>query len=171
MAAEIIAIASDHAGVGFKESLKTMMSEAGRDVLDLGTNSPDSVDYPDFANVLTSAIGDGSAEKGVLICGTGIGMSIAANRKRFIRAALCHSATDARFARRHNDANVLILGARTLGIEIARDCLGAFLDTEFEGGPSSAPDRQDVRLGYRNRKLTNVGNQHCKLNGRLRRVF
>ena len=134
MAAEIIAIASDHAGVGFKESLKTMMSEAGRDVLDLGTNSPDSVDYPDFANVLTSAIGDGSAERGVLICGTGIGMSIAANRKRFIRAALCHSATDARFARRHNDANVLILGARTLGIEIARDCLGAFLDTEFEGG-------------------------------------
>ncbi|MEC7205760.1 MAG: RpiB/LacA/LacB family sugar-phosphate isomerase, partial [Pseudomonadota bacterium] len=67
MAAEIIAIASDHAGVGFKESLKTMMSEAGRDVLDLGTNSPDSVDYPDFANVLTSAIGDGSAERGVLI--------------------------------------------------------------------------------------------------------
>ena len=134
MAAKIIAIASDHAGVGFKESLKTMMSEAGRDVLDLGTNSPDSVDYPDFANVLTSAIGDGSAERGVLICGTGIGMSIAANRKQFIRAALCHSATDARFARRHNDANVLILGARTLGIEIARDCLGAFLDTEFEGG-------------------------------------
>jgi len=134
MAAEIIAIASDHAGVDFKESLKTMLSEAGHDVLDLGTNGPDSVDYPDFADALTSALDDGRANRGVLICGTGIGMSMAANRKPSIRAALCHSATDARLSRQHNNANVLILGARTLGIEIARDCLSAFLETEFEGG-------------------------------------
>ena len=110
------------------------MSEAGRDFLDIGTNRPDSVDYPDFANVLTSAIGDGSEERGVLICGTGIGMSIAANRKQFIRAALCHSATDARFARQHNDANVLAFGERLITADTARQSVSKFLMTEFEGG-------------------------------------
>tara|TARA_B100000686_G_scaffold131480_1_gene138412 strand:- start:403 stop:840 length:438 start_codon:yes stop_codon:yes gene_type:complete len=133
MAAKVIAIASDHSGVDFKETLKGALVEVGLQVLDLGTNSHESVDYPDFAEALTSAIGEGSADWGVLICGTGIGMSIAANRKPFIRAALCHSVTDARLSRQHNNANVLILGARTLGIEIARDCLGVFLNTKFDG--------------------------------------
>ena len=133
MAAEVIAIASDHSGVDFKKTLKEALVEVGLQVLDLGTNSHESVDYPDIAEALTSSIGEGLAGRGVLICGTGIGMSIAANRKSFIRAALCHSVTDARLSRQHNNANVLILGARTLGIEIARDCLSAFLDTEFEG--------------------------------------
>ena len=134
MAAEVIAIASDHAGIDVKEALKAVVAEAGCEVLDLGTHGPESVDYPDFAGALTSAIGDGAAQRGILICGTGIGMSIAANRKPFIRAALCHGVTDARLAREHNDANVLVVGARTLGIETARDCVIAFLQTPFEGG-------------------------------------
>lgn len=134
MAEEVIAIASDHAGVDVKEAMKFSLAEAGFGVVDLGTNSSDSVDYPDIADALTSAIGDGRAQRGVLICGTGIGMSIAANRHPFIRAALCHGVTDARFARQHNDANVLIVGARTLGIETAQDCLQTFLNTSFEGG-------------------------------------
>ncbi|MEL0019478.1 MAG: ribose 5-phosphate isomerase B [Rickettsiales bacterium] len=134
MAAEVIAIASDHAGIDVKEALKAVVAEAGCEVLDLGTHGPESVDYPDFADALTSAIGDGAAQRGILICGTGIGMSIAANRKPFIRAALCHGVTDARLSREHNDANVLVVGARTLGIETARDCVIAFLQTPFEGG-------------------------------------
>jgi ribose 5-phosphate isomerase B len=134
MAAEVIAIASDHAGIDVKEALKAVVAEAGCEVLDLGTHGPESVDYPDFADALTSAIGDGAAQRGILICGTGIGMSIAANRKPFIRAALCHGVTDARLSREHNDANVLVVGARTLDIETARDCVIAFLQTPFEGG-------------------------------------
>ena len=134
MAAEVIAIASDHAGVEVKGTLKGALAEAGYGVVDLGTDGSDSVDYPDFADALTAAIGDRRANRGVLVCGTGIGMSIAANRKPFIRAALCHSATDARLCREHNDANVLVVGARTLGIETALDCLRTFLETPFEGG-------------------------------------
>ena len=134
MAAEIIAIASDHAGIDAKDALKTVLTEWGYEVLDLGSNSAESVDYPDFADALTTAIGDGQAARGVLLCGTGIGMSIAANRKPFIRASLCHGVTDARLTRQHNDANVLVVGARTLGIETTKDCLETFLNTEFEGG-------------------------------------
>lgn len=134
MADEVIAIASDHAGVEAKETLKAALADAGFEICDLGTDGSDSVDYPDYADALTSAIGDGRAERGVLVCGTGIGMSIAANRKPFIRAALCHGVTDARMARLHNDANVLVVGARTMGIETAKDCLEAFLTTPFEGG-------------------------------------
>ncbi len=134
MAAEVIAIASDHSGIDVKDALKTVLTEHGHEVRDLGPEGPESVDYPDFADALTTAIGEGLAHRGVLICGTGIGMSIAANRKPFIRAALCHGVTDARLARQHNDANVLIVGARTLGIETAKDCLETFLNTEFEGG-------------------------------------
>ena len=134
MAAEVIAIASDHAGIDAKDALKTVLTEWGYEVLDLGSNSAESVDYPDFADALTTAIGEGQAARGVLLCGTGIGMSIAANRKPFIRAALCNGVTDARLTRQHNDANVLVVGARTLGIETAKDCLETFLNTEFEGG-------------------------------------
>ncbi len=134
MAAEVIAIASDHAGVETKDALKDDIAAAGLRVTDLGTDGPESVDYPDFADALTEEIGAGRAERGILVCGTGIGMSIAANRKPFIRAALCHSATEARLAREHNNANILVVGARTMGIETARDCLKAFLETAFEGG-------------------------------------
>ena len=134
MAEEKVVIASDHAGFSMKSAFGEFLKEMGYSVLDLGTDSPCSVDYPDYANILADALSKGRAKWGVLICGTGIGISIAANRHRHVRAALCHSDTDARFARLHNNANVLALGARTTGIEVALDCLRVFLNTEFEGG-------------------------------------
>jgi ribose 5-phosphate isomerase B len=106
----------------------------GYAVLDLGTDDTESVDYPDYGQALAHAVQEGRAERGVLICGTGIGISMAANRFSGVRAALCHDETSARLAREHNDANVLALGARMLGIEVAKDCLRAFLTTDFAGG-------------------------------------
>lgn len=134
MPREAIAIASDHAGFEVKEALKKQLREAGYEVADLGTDGPESVDYPDFADALAAALTNGTAARGVLICGTGIGISIAANRHRHVRAARCCDATDARLAREHNDANVLVLGSRTTGTETAADCLRMFLETAFEGG-------------------------------------
>ena len=134
MAAEIIAIASDHAGFEYKDVLKRQLTDWGFEVLDLGTDSTASVDYPDFGKRLAKAVAEGKVRRGVIICGTGIGISIAANREPKVRAALCHDATSARLARQHNDANVLALGARLTGLEVARDTLRTFLDTEFEGG-------------------------------------
>lgn len=132
-----IAIASDHAGLDVKEALKELLGERGLEVVDLGTNTADSVDYPDFADAMAAALGDGRAERGILVCGTGIGISIAANRYRHVRAARCCDATDARLAREHNDANVLVLGSRTSGPETARDSVVMFLETAFEGGRHS----------------------------------
>lgn len=129
-----IAIASDHAGVEVKSMVDSLLQELGHEVLDLGTNGGESVDYPDFADKMAEALADGRAAFGVLICGTGIGISIAANRHRHVRAARCCDSTDARLARQHNDANVLVLGSRTSGWETARDCVLMFLDTQFEGG-------------------------------------
>ena len=134
MAGEIIAIASDHAGFEYKDVLKRQLTDWGYGVLDLGTDSTASVDYPDFGRRLAQAVAEGKVRRGVIICGTGIGISIAANREPKVRAALCHDATSARLARQHNDANVLALGARLTGLEVARDTLRTFLDTEFEGG-------------------------------------
>ena len=131
---ETIAIAADHGGFDLKSILIPELRELGHDVLDLGTMSRDSVDYPDFAATLAQAIGDGRAKRGVLICGTGIGMSIAVNRHRAVRAALVNDGTSARLARQHNDANVLVLGGRVIGPEVAKDCLKIFFTTEFEGG-------------------------------------
>jgi ribose 5-phosphate isomerase B len=131
---QIVAIASDHAGYEMKTALKEEISSLGYGVLDLGTDGPDSVDYPDFAHALAEAIIKGLAERGVLVCGSGIGVSITANRHPGIRASLCHNVETARLSRQHNDANVLALGGRIVGIEVARDCLKTFLETEFEGG-------------------------------------
>ena len=131
---ETIAIASDHAGVELKALLKKDLGEAGFAVLDLGTEGLKSVDYPDFADKLAQAIRDGQAGRGVLVCGSGIGISIAANRHPEVRAALVHDALGARMSRQHNDANVICFGGRMIGPEIARDCLKVFLATEFEGG-------------------------------------
>jgi ribose 5-phosphate isomerase B len=138
MSRDTIAMAADHAGYPLKENLKADLVARGLDVLDLGTNSADSVDYPDFAAKLAAALKDGKAQRGVLICGTGIGISMAANRYSHIRAAVCSGPVAARFARQHNDANGLCLGARLIGPEIARESLFVFLDTAFEGGRHSA---------------------------------
>ncbi len=135
MCSETVAIANDHAGVELKALLVKDLEALGLRVLDLGANTAESVDYPDFAVRVVEAIVNGAADRGVLICGTGIGMGMAANRTRGIRAAVCHDAVSARLAREHNDANVLALGARTLGPEVARDCLKVFLSTAFDGGP------------------------------------
>ncbi|MBI4183774.1 MAG: ribose 5-phosphate isomerase B [Proteobacteria bacterium] len=134
MPARTIAIASDHAGVELKALLGDELRAEGYAVLDLGTMGPEPVDYPDYANALAEAITSGRAGRGVVICGTGIGVSIAANRHPEVRAALCHDVTSARLAREHNDANVLALGARMIGVEAARDCLRAFLKTPFQEG-------------------------------------
>ncbi|WP_231712293.1 ribose 5-phosphate isomerase B [Vineibacter terrae] len=131
-------MASDHAGFDLKEHLKRELQAAGHVILDLGTSSTDSVDYPDFGTALAGAIRDGRAGRGVLVCGTGIGISIAANREPAVRAAVVHDVTSARLARQHNDANVIALGARLVGPEVAKDCLRAFLETPFEGGRHAA---------------------------------
>lgn len=134
MPAEVIALASDHGGVELKTLLKEELLQAGYGVLDLGTDGSASVDYPDFAEAMAETIRSGGAGRGVLICGTGIGISIAANRYPFIRAALVHDMTTARLCREHNDANVMVLGGRVVGPETAKDCLKTFLSTPFEGG-------------------------------------
>ncbi len=131
---ETIAIAADHGGFEMKSLLVKDLEAAGLKVLDLGTNTADSVDYPDFAQALAAALKEGRAARGVLLCGSGIGISIAANRHRHIRAALVHDETGARLCRQHNDANVVVFGARLIGIEVARAALKVFLTTSFEGG-------------------------------------
>ncbi|MTJ82405.1 MAG: ribose 5-phosphate isomerase B [Telmatospirillum sp.] len=138
MSSKIIALASDHGGYELKTILKETLVSQGMSVLDLGTDGPQSVDYPDYADAMAAAIGDGRAEVGVLLCGTGIGISIAANRYPVLRAALVHDAFGARLARQHNDANVIVFGGRTTGVEVARDCLSVFLSTPFEGGRHAA---------------------------------
>lgn len=127
-----IAIACDHAGLSLKNAIKDALPNV--QWLDLGTNTSDSVDYPDYAGKLAQALKDGQTEKGVLICGSGIGISMAANRHAHVRCALVHDVTGARLTRQHNDANVLALGARLIGVEVAKDCVDAFLATAFEGG-------------------------------------
>src|SRR5579872_5962941 len=134
MAGATIAVASDHAGFDLKEILKRDLQQAGHVVLDLGTNSTASVDYPDFGTAMADTIASGKAGKGVLVCGTGIGISIAANRNPKVRAAVVHDVTSARLSRAHNDANIVAFGARLIGPETARDALKVFLSTEFEGG-------------------------------------
>ncbi len=134
MAPETIGISADHAGFELKELLKRQLGQWGYGVLDLGTDSAQSVDYPDYGHALADAVASGKVQRGVAICGTGIGISIAANRNPKVRAALCHDVTSARLTRLHNDANILALGARLIGPETASDCLKVFLDTEFEGG-------------------------------------
>src|SRR5689334_2741951 len=141
---ETVAIAADHAGFQLKSALLPVLAELGLRVLDLGTDSRESVDYPDFADAVAAALEAGRAARGILICGTGIGISIAANRHRFIRAALCHDGLTARLARQHNDANVLVLGGRIIGFETAKDCLANFLNTPFEGGRHA---RRVAKLG------------------------
>ncbi|XOF34546.1 MAG: ribose 5-phosphate isomerase B [Candidatus Electrothrix sp. YB6] len=129
-----IAVGSDHGGFELKELVIQALQEMGLEVESVGCHSLDSVDYPDFADRVCKLVQEGSCERGILVCGTGIGMSIAANRHRDIRAALCHEAFTARMSREHNNANVLCLGGRVIGPEIALDIVRTWVDTEFSGG-------------------------------------
>lgn len=127
-----ILIASDHGGFALKEAIKQKFPAYSW--IDLGTNSPESVDYPDYGFKLAEGIASGKAPRGIAICGSGIGISIAVNREPAVRGALCTDVTMARLCRQHNDANVLVLGQRTTGEETAFQVVEAFLNTDFEGG-------------------------------------
>lgn len=132
--AERIPIASDHAGYELKERLRTVLTDAGYDVEDIGTHGTASTDYPDFAHPLAAEISSGRAQRGVLLCGTGLGMSYVANRYPGVRAAVAWTPDIAELARKHNDANVLVLPARFVADEDAIAILQRWLDTDFEGG-------------------------------------
>jgi len=131
---ERIALGSDHAGFHLKEILKEHLEGRGLFPLDLGTNRPVSVDYPDFARKVCGAVLSGTAGKGILLCGTGLGMTMMANRFKGIRAALCHDHFTASAARRHNNSNVLVLGGRIIGPDLGKEIVDTWLDTAFEGG-------------------------------------
>jgi ribose 5-phosphate isomerase B len=129
-----IALASDHAGFGLKDELVAWLREQGHDVRDLGTNSAEGVDYPRFGRRLAEAVASGSVERGIAVCGTGIGISIAINRNPACRCARVDDPVSATLAREHNDANILALGGRLIGSDMARACVLAFLGTDFAGG-------------------------------------
>ncbi|HEX8839368.1 MAG TPA: ribose 5-phosphate isomerase B [Sphingomicrobium sp.] len=129
-----IALAADHAGYVLKDELAQWLRDQGHEVTDLGTNGPESVDYPEFGAKLASFVGLGKAERGVVVCGSGIGISIAVNRNMECRCARVDDPLSAQLAREHNDANVLALGARLIGSDMAKACVDAFLNTGFAGG-------------------------------------
>ncbi len=133
-AKKVVAIASDHAGFKLKEEIKKFISDLGYSALDLGTNSESPVDYPDFAYAVAYAVTSGKAWRGLVIDGTGIASSIVANKVPGIRAVPCHNEFTARISREHNDANVLTLGARVIGSELAKEIVKTFLETNFGGG-------------------------------------
>ena len=130
----IIALGSDHAGYELKEAIKDKLKMEGYQTLDLGTHSKSSVDYPVYGHAVGHAVADGVADKGIAICGSGIGISIACNKVQGIRCALCTSTEMAKLSRRHNDSNVLALGARIINNELAFDIVDTWMATEFEGG-------------------------------------
>jgi ribose 5-phosphate isomerase B len=129
-----IALAADHAGFLLKDELAQWLRDRGHEVTDLGTNGPESVDYPEYGAKLGSFVGLGKADRGIAVCGSGIGISIAVNRNLGCRCARVSDPLSAELAREHNDANVIALGARLIGSDMAKACVAAFLDTEFAGG-------------------------------------
>ena len=129
-----IALSADHAGFEMKDQLADWLRADGHEVVDLGTNGPESVDYPRFGALLAEALADGRADRGVTVCGSGIGVAIAANRNPACRCAQVSEPLSASLARQHNDANAIALGARLIGIEMARACVTAFLTSDFLGG-------------------------------------
>ena len=129
-----IALGSDHAGFSLKETIKEHLSSQGYEIIDCGTDSEESVDYPDFSAKVAKTICDGVCEKGILVCGTGIGISIAANKLPGIRAAVCHDLFTAQVSREHNDANILAMGARVIASSLALEMVDLWLATPFSGG-------------------------------------
>ncbi len=130
----VIALGADHAGWELKDALKAWLIERGHQILDFGTHSPESVDYPDYALLVAESVASGKAERGLLVCGTGIGMTMTANKVPGIRAALCFDRFMARMSREHNDANILALGGRLMDQELGLEILQMWLDTPFAGG-------------------------------------
>jgi ribose 5-phosphate isomerase B len=129
-----IAVGSDHAGFELKQLVSEHLSARGVEVVDLGAHSTDRVDYPDFGVAVGEAVASGRAQLGVAVCGSGLGICMAANKVRGVRAAPVHDVTSARLTRQHNDANVICLGERLIGVQVALDAVDAWLDAEFEGG-------------------------------------
>lgn len=129
-----IALASDHAGFALKDELAAWLRDTGHIVVDLGTNGPESVDYPEFGARLATAVASGEAERGIAVCGSGIGISIAVNRNPHCRCARVDDPLSARLSREHNDANVLAFGGRLIGSDMAKACITEFLGTDFAGG-------------------------------------
>jgi ribose 5-phosphate isomerase B len=129
-----IAVGSDHAGFALKELLAAHLRDGGHEVIDVGTHSTESVDYPEFGAAVGRLVVSGDVERGVAVCGSGIGICMAANKVRGVRAATVHDVTSATFTRRHNDANVMCVGERFIGPQVALDALDAFIATDFEGG-------------------------------------
>jgi len=130
----LIAIGSDHAGLDLKNDVIALLRELGHKFTDYGTDTPQSVDYPDFGEKVSVAVGCGKADRGILICGTGIGMSIVANKFRNVRAALCNDLFSAKMSRLHNDANILVMGGRIIGKDLAKEIVRTWIETAFDGG-------------------------------------
>ncbi|OEH85431.1 ribose 5-phosphate isomerase B [Desulfuribacillus stibiiarsenatis] len=136
-----VAIAADHGGYVLKEEIKELIHEMGYEVFDFGTSNSESVDYPDYALPVAEAVADGRYDRGILICGTGLGMAIAANKVPGVRSVVVHDTFSAKATRQHNDSNVLAMGARVIGFGLAQDIVQTWLQTEYEGG------RHDSRVG------------------------
>ena len=147
-----IALACDHGGINLKNEVKKYLTENGYEYCDFGTNSTDSCDYPDFALPAAEAVATGKCEKGIIICSTGIGVSMVANKVPGVRCAHCHDSYCAEFTRRHNDANVLAMGEKVVGVGYALKIVETFLKTEFEGG------RHQRRVD----KITAIEKKYCK---------
>jgi ribose 5-phosphate isomerase B len=130
----LIAIGSDHAGLDLKKDVIALLKEFGHESTDYGTDTPQSVDYPDFGEKVAMDVAAGKSDRGILICGTGIGMSIVANKFRNIRAALCNDLFSAKMSRLHNNANILVMGGRIIGKDLAKEIVRTWIDTPFDGG-------------------------------------
>ncbi len=141
-----IAIGSDHAGFQLKETMSTYLRESKHQVIDVGTHSTEPVDYPDFAEAIGKALTEGLADRGILICGSGVGASVAANKIPGIRAGLCHDTYSAHQGVEHDDMNVLVMGARVIGVELARELVRAFLGAEFMGEERHRRRLEKIRL-------------------------
>jgi len=130
----LIAIGSDHAGLDLKNDVISLLKALGHEFIDYGTDTPQSVDYPDFGEKVSVAVATGKSDRGILICGTGIGMSIVANKFRNVRAALCNDLFSAKMSRLHNNANILVMGGRIIGKDLAKEIVRTWIETAFDGG-------------------------------------